>query len=145
MSHYGYKNSISIDVVHGLIGHQVETPANIHDSQILAALLAGKKNAEAMVWADAAYQSKLVDRLLKEVGHESRMQEQGSGQHQLSDAAKERNRERAKTRAKVEHVFAEMEMVMGGKLTRCIGLARVRAWWAPRKSGPPSLWRAFSP
>ncbi|MCY3537374.1 MAG: transposase [Cyanobacteria bacterium MAG IRC1_bin_28] len=55
MSHYGYKNSISIDAARGLIRrhrHGV-TPANSHDSQMLAALLDGK-NTEAMVWADAA-------------------------------------------------------------------------------------------
>ena len=48
-----------------------------------------------------------------------------SRQHPLDTAAKERNREGSKTGAKVEHVFGEMEMVMGGKLTGCIGLARV--------------------
>ena len=120
LSYYGYKNSISIDVTYGLIRHHGVTPANIHDSQILAALLDGK-NTEAMVWADSAYQSTVVDSVLKEVGYGSRIQEQRSRQHPLDAAAKARNRERSKTRSRVEHVFAQMEMVMGGKLTRCIG------------------------
>ena len=71
--------------------------------------------------------SKLVDSLLKEVGYGSRMQEKGGGQHSLSGVAKEQNREGAKTRFRMEHVFGEMGMTMGGKLTGCIGLARVKA------------------
>lgn len=131
VSHYGYKNSISIDETYGLIRRHVVTPANIHDSQMLPALLDGE-NGESMVWADSAYQSRMVDSFLKDAGYESKIQEKGSRQHPLSDAAKERNRERSKTRSRVEHVFAQMEMAMGGKLTRCIGLARVKAWWCLR-------------
>ena len=96
---------------------------------MLPFLLNGE-NAEAMVGADSAYQSKLVDSVLKEVDHDNRIQEKGSRQHPLCNAAKVRNRERAKTRSRVEHVFAQMEMAMGGNLTRCIGLARVKAWWS---------------
>lgn len=131
VSYYGYKNSISIEVSYGLIRRQVVTPANVHDSQMLPALL-DPKNTEPMVWADSAYKSKQVDSFLKEVGYESRIQEKGSRQRPLDAGAKERNRERSKTRCRVEHVFAQMEMAMGGKLTRCIGLARVRAWWCLR-------------
>ena len=130
-SAYGYKNSISIDAVYGLIRRHVLTPANLHDSQMLPALLDGK-NGDAMVWADAADQSKRVDSFLKEAGYESRIQEKGSRHDPLDTAAKERNRERSKARAKVEHVFGQMEMVIGGKLTRCIGLARVEGWWCLR-------------
>ena len=90
------------------------------------------ENADAMVWADSAYQSKLVDSFLKEAGYESRIHEKGSRHQPLDAAAKERNRERSKTRAKVEHVFGQMEMVMGGKLSRCIGLARAQTWWCLR-------------
>ena len=131
VSHYGYKNSISVDVGYGLIRRHVLTPANIHDSRMLPALL-DAENEEAMVWADSAYQSKLVDSFLKEAGYESRIQEKGSRHHPLTTGAKKRNREYSKIRAKVEHVFGQMEMAMGGKLTRCIGLARARAWWCLR-------------
>ena len=74
---YGYKNSISIDAAYGFIRRHVLTPANIHDSQMLPALLDGE-NGDAMVWADSAYQSKLVDSFLKEAGYESRIHEKGS-------------------------------------------------------------------
>jgi len=39
ISHYGYKNSICIDVDHGFIRRYAVTPANINDSQILPRLL----------------------------------------------------------------------------------------------------------
>ena len=101
VSHDGYKNGISIDATYGLIRRYVVTPAIIHDSQVLAALWAGE-NRKATVWADSAYQSRLVDSMVKEVGYESRIQEKGSGRHPLSDAAQERNREGAETRSRVE-------------------------------------------
>ena len=128
LSHYGYQNSISIDVEYGLIRRYVVTPANKHDSQMLPALLDGT-NTDPMVWADSAYQSKMIESLLQEVGYESRIQEKGSGAQKLSDAAKQRNHERARQRCRVEHVFAQMTMAMGGKQTRCIGLERVKVWW----------------
>ena len=126
--HYRYRNSISIDVTYGLIRRQVVTPANIHDSETPAALL-DSKTTEAMVRSDSAYQSRRIDSFLKEAGYESRIQEKGSCQEPLSDAAKGRDRERAKTRWRVEHVFGQIAMGMGVKLNRCIGLARVQAWW----------------
>lgn len=48
------------------------------------------------------------------------MQEKGSRQHPLSDAAKESNGERARTGSRVEHVFAQMALSMGGEVTHCI-------------------------
>ena len=50
VSHYGYKKSISIDAAYGLIRRHLVTPANIHDRQMLPALLDGK-NATAKVIA----------------------------------------------------------------------------------------------
>ena len=78
VSHYGDKNSISIDAVYGLIRRHVLPPANLHDSPMLPALLDGK-NSDAMVWADSADQSKRVDSFLKEAGYESRIQDKGRG------------------------------------------------------------------
>ena len=58
-------------------------------------------------------------------------QEKGSRHHPLNwGQGKESGH--AKTRAKVEQVFGQMALVMGGKVTRCIGLARARAWWCLR-------------
>ena len=85
-----------------------------------------------MVWTDAAYQGKAVETFLQDAGYESRIQEKGQRDHSLSDAAKERNRERSKTRSRVEHGFGQITNIMQGKLTRCIGLAAVTLWWTLR-------------
>ena len=43
-SFFGYKNSISIDASYGLIRSYQITPANVHDSQLLPALLDGENS-----------------------------------------------------------------------------------------------------
>ena len=53
------------------------------------------------------------------------MNERAYRNRPLSDAQKEANRERSRTRAKVEHVFGGMVQSMGGKLERVIGQARI--------------------
>ena len=73
-----------------------------------------------MVWADAVDRSRLVDSLLKAAGYESRIQDKGRRHHPLHTAAQDRNGEHAKTHAKGEHVFGQMEMALGGKLTCCM-------------------------
>ena len=127
-SYYGYKKSISIDAFYGLIRCYEITPANVHDSQLLPTLLDGE-NSDPMVWADAAYQGKAVETLLQDADDESRIQGKGQRHNPLSDAAKERNRERSKIRCSVEHVFGRITTTMQGELTRCIGLAALTLWW----------------
>ena len=130
-SFFGYKNSISIDASCGLIRSYEITPANVHDSQMLPALL-DEDNSDPYLWADAADRGKAVETLLQGAGYESKIQEKGQRGHTLSDAAQERNRERSKTRCRVEHGFGRITNSMEGKLTRCIGLAAVTLWWSLR-------------
>ena len=129
INHYGYKNSICIDAEHGFIRRFIVTPANIHDSQMLPMLL-DPENHDDYVWADSAYAGECFQDLLSLGGFESRINEKGSRNHPLGEAAKERNSVRSSIRACVEHVFGAMTTSMGGKLTRKIGLERNQAWWA---------------
>ena len=128
ISHYGYKNSICVDVDHGFIRRYAVTPASIHDSQMIANLL-DPENEHDFVWADSAYSGEGIQDLLDLAGFESLIHEKGVRNHPLGDAAKELNRVKSAIRACVEHVFGCMTMSMGGKLTRKIGLARTEAWW----------------
>jgi IS5 family transposase len=128
VSHYGYKNSICIDVDHGFIRRYVVTPANVHDSQMLPSLL-DPENEHDFVWADSAYSGESFEDLLSLGGFESLIHEKGARNHPLNDAAKELNRIKSAIRACIEHVFGGMTMSMGGKLTRKIGLERVKTWW----------------
>lgn len=128
ISHFGYKNSICVDVAHGFIRRYAVTPANIHDSQMLPRLL-DPDNEHNFVWADSAYSGRKFQELLKLGGFESLIHEKGTRKHPLDEAAKEFNRVKSSIRSCVEHVFGYMTMSMGGKLTRKIGLERTTAWW----------------
>ena len=128
INHYGYKNSICIDVEHGFIRRYAVTPANVHDSQMLPRLL-DPENEHDYVWADSAYSGECFADLLSLGGFESLIHEKGARNRPLSKAAKELNRIKSAIRACVEHVFGSMTMSMGGKLTRKIGLERNEAWW----------------
>ena len=63
-SHYGYKNSICIDVTHGFIRRNAFTPANIHDSQMLTQVL-DPENGDEFVWADSGYAGVMFEELLE--------------------------------------------------------------------------------
>ncbi len=123
ISHYGYKNSICVDVDHCFIRRYAVTPASIHDSQMIAHLL-DPEDEHDFVWADSAYSGECIRDLLDLAGFESLIHEKGVRNHPLGDAAKELNHVKSAIRACVEHVFGCMTMSMGGKLTRKIGLAR---------------------
>ena len=131
LNYYGYKNSICIDAKYGFIRRHVITPANRHDSQILMVLLDGE-NKEDMVWADSGYAGRIFADVLQLAGYDNQIQEKGNRHHPLSDVAKASNRKKAKIRARVEHVFGQIKMKMRSKLTRCVGLARTKAWWCLR-------------
>lgn len=50
---FGYKNHISVDAEHKLVRRDTVTPANVHDSQVLAGVL-DPDNEDPQVWADSA-------------------------------------------------------------------------------------------
>ena len=77
INHYGYKNSICIDVEHGFIRRFVITPANIHDCQKLPMLL-DPENQDDYAWADSAYSGQCFQDMLSLGGFESRIHEKGS-------------------------------------------------------------------
>jgi len=60
---------------------------------------------------------------LKEKGFRNQIQGKGKCNKALSACQQRRNQRIAKTRARVEHVFAAIEQ-MGGKLIRTVGQAR---------------------
>jgi IS5 family transposase len=131
VSYYGYKNSINIDREHGFIRRYDVTPANIHDSQMLPALV-DPKNEQNYFFGDSAFAGKLFEEFLSAAGFESFIHEKGQKNTPLSEASKAFNSVKSRIRALVEHVFGQMVMTMKGKYTRLIGLTRVKAWWGLR-------------
>ena len=124
ISYYGYKDHINVDVEHRFIRRYEVSDASVHDSQVLGKLL-DDDNDEDKLWADSAYRSQDIERILEWLKFDSQINERSYRNHPLTTRQKEQNRERSKTRAKVEHVFASM-MQMGGKLLRSIGIERAR-------------------
>ncbi|MGF1523264.1 MAG: IS5 family transposase [Leptolyngbyaceae cyanobacterium] len=125
VSHFGYKDNISIDEGFGFIRRYVVTDASVHDSQVLSELL-DIDNPDERLWADSAYRSEARLDVLEWMGFEPLFNERAYRNAPLTDEQKAANRERSKTRAKVEHVFGSWVSSSGGKLLRTIGIARAK-------------------
>ena len=126
-SYYGYKNHINVDAAYGFIRQHSVTDAAVHDSQELENVL-DPDNADNEVWADSAYRSEETERMLETEEYKSQIHERAYRNNPLSEEQQASNREKSKTRAKVEHVFGCWVTSMGGKMVRCIGLERVSAY-----------------
>ena len=124
-TYYGYKNHINVDVKHKFIRHYAVTDAARHDSQIFEELI-DDDNTRREVWADSAYFSEKIMEKLEEWGFRQRIQRKGDRGHSLTQWEIQGNRTRAKTRARVEHVFGMQKMRAGDLLIRTIGIARAR-------------------
>lgn len=125
-SHYGYKNNISVDVEYGFIRKYKVTTAEVHDSQVLGEII-DVENLGNKIWADSAYRSEDVEWVLEKIGFESEVHERAYRNKPLSEEQEERNKGKSKIRAKVEHVFGQFVMSMGGKLVRSVGKTRAEA------------------
>jgi|SRR6516162_534760 len=124
-SYYGYKNHIGVDRKHKLIRRFAESDASVHDSQKLDELL-DKSNTGNEVWADSAYLSVETEAKLRAKGYRSRVHRRSMRNRPLSQRQQAANTTRSRVRARVEHVFADQENGMGGKIVRTIGIVRAR-------------------
>ena len=122
-SWFGYKNHVNADVAHGFIRDYRVTPAATHDSQALPALLDITRRGQP-VYADSAYRSAATQRRCQDYGLRSRVLHKAQRNRPLSAAQKRTNHRWAKTRARIEHVFARIDLFRRGKLLRCTGLRR---------------------
>jgi transposase, IS5 family len=121
-THYGYKNHVSVDNANKLIRDYEVTSAEVHDSQVLVEILA--ENDLATVWADSAYRSDDNEKQLKARGHQSLVHERAYRDTPLTEEQKERNQQKSKVRARIEHVFGSITNEQDGMHVRVIGLLR---------------------
>ena len=122
-SWFGYKNHVNADVEHGFIRDYAVTPAATHDSRALPALLDITRRGQP-VYADSAYRSAATQRRCRDYGLTSRVLHKAQRNRPLTAAQKHTNHRWAKTRARVEHVFARIDLFRRDKLLRCTGLRR---------------------
>jgi transposase, IS5 family len=119
--YFGMKAHVGVDSKLKLIHSVAATPANVHDSQVLAQLLHGE---ETRLWGDAAYtgQTETIHRCAPRARDFT--QHKASRHHKLSKREHSRNRTKSKVRAKVEHAIGVIKRVFGFTKVRYRGIAK---------------------
>ena len=120
---YGYKNHAKVDTKSKLIDKYKVTDASVHDSQPLDDLLT-EKDEEQEFYADSAYTGEEQEKVISKYKMKNRVNEKGYRNKPLSEEQRASNREKSKTRARVEHVFGFMEQSMNGLIVRSVGIVR---------------------
>jgi len=123
---YGYKNHIKSDTKTKLIEKFEVTDASVHDSQPVEGLLE-EKDAGQPFYADSAYTGEEQDKIYEKKKVVNMVNEKGYRNKPLTEEQKENNKEKSKTRARVEHIFGFVENSMNGSFVRTIGMARAKA------------------
>ena len=123
-SHYGYKNHVKVDAKSKIIKKYVVSSAEVHDSQEIEALLDADDEGQ-QIYADSAYRSEAIEKLLERQTMKSRIHEKGYRNRSLTKRQKDTNRTKSKRRARVEHVFGFMENTMKITRLRAIGKERI--------------------
>lgn len=122
-SYYGYKNHAKVDNKHKFLENYTTTDASVHDSQALDELLTEKDEGQD-IWGDSAYTGEKQEKTIKKYKAVSKIHEKGYKNNPLTEAQKESNTEKSRTRARVEHVFGFMEHSMNKLYVRSIGIKR---------------------
>lgn len=124
VDYYGYKVHAKVDKKTKLIRKHLTTPANVHDSQMIGALL-DETDTGQTVHLDSGYAGQ--DNIVKGKEAIPIICEKGCRHKQLTQAQKDSNHEKSKIRCRVEHVFGFIEQSMHGSYVRTIGLIRAKA------------------
>lgn len=124
-SYFGYKNHVNADVAHGFIRAYAVTPASVHDSQRISALLdVSSKQKGRPLYGDSAYRSAETTQRCQRHGLVDRTHYKAHRNRPLTAQQEGWNTLRSKVRARVEHVFARIDQFRRGKPLRCTGLER---------------------
>ena len=123
---YGYKNHVKSDTKTKLIEEFEVTDASVHDSQAIEGLLTEKDEGQPL-YADSAYTGGEQEKIYKKKKVINKVNEKGYRNKPLTEGQKANNKEKSKTRARVEHIFGFVENSMNGSIVRTIGIARAKA------------------
>ena len=118
--HFGYKDHVKADADSKLITDYTVTPANVHDSQPMPAMI---NKTDKAVYADSAYWGSVVAEALPDTV-ENHIHERGTKKQPLTEEQKASNRIKSKTRCRIEHIFGFMTGSMHGITVRSVGIAR---------------------
>ena len=123
---YGYKNHVKADARTKLIEEYIVTDASVHDSQAMEQLLTEKDEGQPL-YADSAYTGEDQEIGYKKKKIINRINEKGYRNNPLTEEQKANNKEKSRTRARVEHLFGFVENSMNGSFIRTIGITRAKA------------------
>lgn len=121
--HYGYKNHVKTDKDTKIISNYEVTSANVHDSQAMESLIEEEDKGK-VIYADSAYAGNPINQMLEKNEMINMIHEKGYRNKPLTKEQKELNKEKSKTRARVEHIFGFMQNSMKASYTRVIGQKR---------------------
>ena len=124
-SFFGYKDHVKCDAESKIITDFSVTNASVHDSQEFVDLVDENDND---IKADSGYAG---EKFLEELGEKYpditvHVCGRAYRNKPLTDDDKARNREIARTRARIEHIFGYMTRFMAGITSRVHGIERVR-------------------
>jgi len=126
VNYYGYKNHVKQDAGSKIIVKYTITDASVHDSQETEKLLDEKDKNEPL-YADSAYSGVPQEQIIADKEMINRVCQKGKRNHPLTQEQRTNNRTKSKVRARVEHIFAFIEMSMNGMYICCIGIKRAAA------------------
>jgi len=75
-------------------------------------------------YADSAYTGEEQEKVISKHNMKNKVNEKGYRNKPLTEKQRASNREKSKTRARVEHVFGFMEQSMNGLYLRSVGIVR---------------------
>lgn len=110
-SHFGYKDNVKIDAESKIIVDFAVTTASTSDIKGAEGLFDEK---DRVAYGDSAYPSLQLPKYVQ-----NQISEKGNRNHPLTEEQKKHNKQKAKTRCRVEHVFAGMVQMVGGTSIRC--------------------------
>ena len=120
---FGYKLHVKIAIATKYILAAVITPANVHDSQVIAPLLdSGDKGR--VLFADSGYCGDVQELLVRRFQMTPCFCMRAYRGKALTEEQKRENRKRSSVRCRVEHPFAFIEKSMGAADLRTIGQVR---------------------
>jgi IS5 family transposase len=122
---YGYKDHLKADTKSKFINKYTVTDASVHDSQPLDVLLDTSDEGQGL-HADSAYTGEKQEKTIAKYKMINNVNEKGYRNKPLTKEQKASNRQKSKTRARVEHVFGFMEQSMKGLFIRSVGIVRAR-------------------
>ena len=121
-SYFGYKISANADKRYKLVRKIKVSTASEHDTLHFEDVL-DPSNTNRNILADKGYIDGAREERLSKQGWRMHIQRKGTKDKPISETQQRRNHRIAKTRARIEHVFAGLAQ-LGGKTLRSIGLPR---------------------